>query len=253
MANIRRRIKKDGTYSYTATVRIKGHPDISKTFSTEEAARVWSQNIKLSLKNESKIPKLKLNQFIERYEVDVVPSLDKKYYNSVSAHLTYWKNCLGNKIATEVDSLEIEHYANKLYKEGLSPETRRKYLVALSSVYNSACKFWKWALFNPVKSVDTHQLEIKKSQKIRLDRKLNIYNEYHSFKSEFRDAIENKIKTKNIVLSHMLDNLKISKSMYQNVIDPLKNCTIGLLFKVSKYLGIELSITEPLQDDSSRA
>ena len=49
MAEIKKRIKKNGEPTYTACIRIKGYPTDSKTFSRKTDAKEWALKTKMCL------------------------------------------------------------------------------------------------------------------------------------------------------------------------------------------------------------
>ena len=59
MATIQERKKKNGKVTYTATIRVKGHPPISATFDRKSDANRWIQETE---------PKIRQGRYFEERE-----------------------------------------------------------------------------------------------------------------------------------------------------------------------------------------
>ena len=99
MAYIRERIGKNGKVSFTATLRLKGHPSETKTFSRKTDAKNWIQSTesaikegRLSSSRDSK--RLTLNEVIDRYLQS--PGISSKTKENHRPWLVLWKKQLGN-------------------------------------------------------------------------------------------------------------------------------------------------------------
>ena len=90
---------KNGKVSFTATLRLKGHPSDTKTFSRKTDAKNWIQSTesaikegRLSSSRDSK--RLTLNEVIDRYLQS--PGISSKTKENHRPWLVLWKKQLGN-------------------------------------------------------------------------------------------------------------------------------------------------------------
>ena len=72
MATIQERKKKNGKVTYTATIRVKGHPPITATFEKKTLASKWIQETEPKIREgryftEYEAQKHTLNELIDRY------------------------------------------------------------------------------------------------------------------------------------------------------------------------------------------
>ena len=51
MQGIEKRINKDGSFTYRARVRIKGHPSISESFSSLALAKKWKRDTESAIEH----------------------------------------------------------------------------------------------------------------------------------------------------------------------------------------------------------
>lgn len=168
MHEIRKRQKKDGTFSYTARVRVKGYPSMSATFSKKSDANLWIQE------NESKIKlgryiqpaeskKHTLSELIERYLEKELPKR-KSDHQKFRTHLAWWKKQIGSYYLSAItpailkdckEKLETEpdQRAKNTEKKFRQPATVNRYLATLSIVFSYACNEYGWLDNNPMLKV----------------------------------------------------------------------------------------------------
>lgn len=179
MHEIRKRQKKDGTFSYTARVRVKGYPSMSATFSKKSDANLWIQE------NESKIKlgryiqpaeakKHTLSELIERYLEKELPKR-KSDHQKFRTHLTWWNKQIGCYFLSAITPAILKECKEKLEtepdlraknteKKFRQPATVNRYLATLSIVFSTACNEYCWLDNNPM-------LKIKKNKEsITLER-----------------------------------------------------------------------------------
>ena len=65
MATIQERKKKNGKVTYTATIRVKGHPPISATFDRKSDANRWIQETEPKIRRKEMI---KISTVLNRYQ-----------------------------------------------------------------------------------------------------------------------------------------------------------------------------------------
>lgn len=161
MATIQERTNKDGSTSYRAMVRLLGITE-SKTFPRKTDAKNWAQDKESDIRNRryfnhSEAEKHTLGEMIDRYTVEVLPTL--KSARSRKHQLEWWKEQLGKRLIADVTPALIAEYRDKLTREGgrygklLSPATVVRYLAALSAAYTVAVKEWGWVDASPMSKV----------------------------------------------------------------------------------------------------
>lgn len=168
MTGIEKRTNKDGSFTYRARVRIKGHPSISESFNSLTLAKKWKRNTESAIEQgryqfSSLEKKHTLAESIDRYIETVLPTKPKNARN-VKQHLLWWKKELGhfflsdikpNCIAQKRDELLSQNIFNKRPR---SPTTVVRYIASLSHVFTIAIKEWEWLNENPVQKINKPRL-----------------------------------------------------------------------------------------------
>ncbi len=163
MGTIREYKKSDGSVSYHAEVRLRGHPQERETFRTRGQAKKWVQDTESAIRDgrHSKTAEAKrhtLGELIDRFITQWLPKYPKGQAKQ-AALLTWWKNRLGhlvladltpNMIAEARDSLLVEHTKRKQLR---SPSTVNRYLASLSKAFSVAVKEWGWLDDSPMRKV----------------------------------------------------------------------------------------------------
>ncbi len=173
MAEIKKRKKKNGKFSYTATIRIKGYPSLSATFERLTDAQIWisenetprkkGKHIKESVSQKHTVAEL-IDRYIE-YELPNRKSDQAKY----KMHLEWWEKEIGAYYLSAIDNIMLTEYRDKLSKEkcliprkGMSPKlstktrsnaTVNRYMASLSTVFSIAVKEYGWIEENPMLKV----------------------------------------------------------------------------------------------------
>jgi integrase len=160
---IDKRISKDGTISYRARVRIKGHPILSKTFSSITLAKKWKKVTEVEIEKGRYFDRIEaqrhtLGEAIDRYINDILPSKPKNAKN-VRHHLLWWKEQLGaysldaikpSLLAEQRDLLQKEPTARGKLR---SATTVVRYLASLSHLFTICIKEWNWMTDNPIRKI----------------------------------------------------------------------------------------------------
>lgn len=163
MATIELRRADDGTISYRAKVRLKGHPTEYATFKRKTDATKWAQSIEAAIREgrHFKTVEAKRRTFaelVERYFEEVLPERPKNAVNT-RRHLTYWKKKLGSLPLADVTPTLIVKFRNELlttpthHQKPRSNATVVRYLAALSHAFTVAMKDWHWVTDNPVSKI----------------------------------------------------------------------------------------------------
>lgn len=106
MKGIDKRIHKNGTVSYRARVRIKGHPVLSQSFASKTLAVKWKRDTESAVE-QGKYEYTKLGskntlaELIDRY-IDKVLSSKPKNARNVRQHLLWWKQELGHCLLSDI-------------------------------------------------------------------------------------------------------------------------------------------------------
>lgn len=164
MAEIKKRIKKNGKISYTASIRIKGAKSISKTHESLTILKRWisdneSEIRKNGMVKDREARKHTLSALVDRYikyELCHRKSDLKKY----ETMLLWWKNEIGHYRLSDITPSLLSECKDKLSKEpSLKPQKGRtirsnatvnRYMACLSVVLTKASREWEWMEENPM-------------------------------------------------------------------------------------------------------
>jgi len=178
---IDKRTHKDGTVSYRARVRIKGHPVLIQSFTSKTLAIKWKRDTESAIergifnykKSESKHT---LSELIDRYIEKVLPSKPKNARN-VRQHLLWWKQELGYCLLSDIKPSLIAQKRDELLS-GLtckgklrSATTVVRYLASLSHTFAIAVKDWEWIQENPVMKISKPKISNERTRFLNDDEK----------------------------------------------------------------------------------
>lgn len=167
MHDIRKYKKKDGTYTYTARIRVEGYPPMTATFNKKGLAHAWVQENESAMKTGKHItlPESKkhtLNDLITRYEENELPKR-KSDQEKFKMHLKWWSNQIGMYNLNRITPPILTECKEQLEKEKLpharngrttrTPATVNRYLATLSIVLSYACNEYGWLEENPMRKV----------------------------------------------------------------------------------------------------
>lgn len=163
MANVEKRICKDGSISYRVKVRLKGFPAQHATFERLTDARRWAQQTESAIREgrhfkTTEAKRRTLGEMIDRYIRDIIPHKPKNKKNR-TLHLNWWKAELGKYSLADVSPALIAEHRDKLglgitcRGEKRSPSTVVRYMAALSHVFTIAIKEWGWLDDTPMRKV----------------------------------------------------------------------------------------------------
>lgn len=168
MANIMKRIKKDGSATYTVRVRVKGYPVQTATFKRITDAKTWANGLESDLKRGKKIKdaeakKHTLSDLIDKYINEKLQDR-KTNQKSFKSQLNWWKTHLGAYLLKDITPSLLSKYRDILAKEpngratiNKTPKTGatvNRYMAALSIVFSKAYREWEWIEENPMLKVD---------------------------------------------------------------------------------------------------
>ncbi|MEZ5813500.1 MAG: site-specific integrase [Alphaproteobacteria bacterium] len=163
MANIEKRISKQGQISYRVRVRLKGHPTQYATFPRLTDAKKWIQDTESAIRNgrhfkASEAKRQTLSDLIVRY-LEWVKARNTKRHVDVEHKLKWWDNELGYMILADLTKAKINETLEKLSntpkKNGAprSHATVNRYAVALSHALSIATNEWEWLEQNPMQKL----------------------------------------------------------------------------------------------------
>ena len=118
MATIETRRNADGTTSYRARVRVRGHRPESATFARRTDAKTWAKGIEAAIAEGRRLPTIEarrhtLGELIDRYIRDVVPQKSPTAVKQVP-QLEWWRAELGDVIVADVGRAMISEARDKL-------------------------------------------------------------------------------------------------------------------------------------------
>ncbi len=181
MKGIDKRTHKDGTVSYRARVRIKGHPVLIQSFASKTLAMKWKRDTESAVeqgKYEYVKPGSKntLAELINRYIERVLPSKPKNARN-VRQHLLWWKQELGHCLLSDIKPSLIAQKRDELLS-GLtckgkirSSTTVVRYLASLSHAFAIALKDWEWIQENPIMKISKPKISNSRTRFLNEDEK----------------------------------------------------------------------------------
>lgn len=192
MQGIEKRINKDGSFTYRARVRIKGHPSVSESFSSLALAKKWKRNTESAIEQDRyqfspAEKKYTLAELIDRYIEMILPTKPKNARN-VKQHLLWWKKELGHCLLSNIKPSQIAQKRDELlaqdtfYNKPRSSTTVVRYIASLSHAFSIALKEWGWINENPVQKINKPRLpqgrirfldEIEKNRLLEVCRKSN--------------------------------------------------------------------------------
>lgn len=141
MATIRKHKAKDGSVSFTATVRIKPFPPACKTLPVRKDVEAWARDLERELRKQRDrgglrrdVPKMTVAQLITEFLEDPETN-GLRYYDSLSLLLAWWTSHYGATKVMELNVLQLRD-ARSTLKAGRAAGTVNRYLSAMRSAWN---------------------------------------------------------------------------------------------------------------------
>lgn len=163
MGTIREGRRKDGSLSYHAEVRLKGHSSQRASFRTRSLAKKWVQDTESAIRDgrhfrtaESK--RHTLADLIERFFKEWLPKFPQRQVKQ-TALLTWWKKRYGHILLADLTPAVIAEGRDELLnqttvrKTQRNPSTVNRYLSALGRALTIGVKEWGWLEENPIRNV----------------------------------------------------------------------------------------------------
>ncbi len=141
MATIRKHRAKDGSVSFTATVRIKPFPPACKTLPARKEVEAWARNLERELRKQRDrgglrrdVPKMTVAQLVTEFLEDPETKA-KRYFDSLSLLLAWWAGHYGADRVMEFNVLKLRD-ARATLRPGRAAATVNRYLSAMRSAWN---------------------------------------------------------------------------------------------------------------------
>lgn len=141
MATIRKHKAKDGSVSFTATVRIKPFPPACRTLPVRKDVESWARDLERELRKQRDrgglrrdVPKMTVAQLITEFLEDP-ETRGLRYYDSLSLLLAWWTGHYGGTKVMELNVLQLRD-ARTTLKAGRAAGTVNRYLSAMRSAWN---------------------------------------------------------------------------------------------------------------------
>ena len=163
MASIEKRISKDGKVSYRASVRKKGTPKQTATFSSLTKAKEWGHRTEIKISDGKYLSEIKskkhvLSDIIKRY-IDTVLIHKPKIQKDWIQQLNWWSKRLGMYTLHDITPALISKYKEELITQPSargtprSPSTVNRYLTTIQCVFSQCVKEWDLLDANPFAKV----------------------------------------------------------------------------------------------------
>ena len=167
MANIEKRVSKDGTASFRAKVRLRGYPSASATFERLTDARKWVQQTEAAMREgryfkSTEAKKHTLADAIERYQRDVLAHNPNSTANQ-RHYLKWWKQELGAYRLFDINNALVTECRSRLvgqenrFGRTVGTTTANRYVQALGHVFTIAIRDWGWIEQNPIEKVSKYK------------------------------------------------------------------------------------------------
>lgn len=164
MANIEKRNSSTGDVSFRVTVRIKGYPRQSATFSKLTDARKWEQQIEAAMREgrhfkTSAAKKHTVADIIERYLKQLEKQSPKRFHD-VKTKLEWWKSQIGHCTLADISKSVIAEKRDILLSEIITeskktrtPATVNRYMTVLSHMFTIVVNEWELLESHPMKKL----------------------------------------------------------------------------------------------------
>lgn len=165
MAAIFKRYREDGSFqAWRASIRIKGHPVINKSFKKKNDADRWAQEVEGQIRmgiynyGREKNRHKTLSELIDKYIEEVVRGRHKSASETIR-QLEYFRKRIGSYsliyITTELLMVEQAKLLKEKTIRGLprNPNTVNRYMAILGGAFTYACKNLRWIDDHPCRNL----------------------------------------------------------------------------------------------------
>lgn len=143
MAEIKERKRKNGEVSYTASIRIKGSPSLTKTFKRKTDAKEWASRTETEIRENINFPKRRLQkmtigELIDRFIKNELPKKSLKIQRDFLNSLNWYNNEIGKLYVKNVTSAQLVECREKLSAKPKEIPIKGKKPRATNKVLSSA-------------------------------------------------------------------------------------------------------------------
>jgi integrase len=163
MASIQERRNGDGSTSYRAVIRLKGHPTAFGVFKRKTDAVRWAKKAENEILEgryfqTTEAKKHTMEEAVDRYIRDILPRKPRSAKQQ-EAQLNWWKKGIGKYTMADVTPPLIVEHRDALMKETKATTTANanRYMAILSHLFTIAMKEWGWVDDTPFRKVQRLQ------------------------------------------------------------------------------------------------
>lgn len=163
MANIQKRISKEGKVRYRVLIRLKGASPQSATFERKTDALRWAQDIESAIRDgrhfkTHEAKRHTVAETINRYLAEIMPRKPRSARDQTQ-QLGWWRETIGFRSLADVTPILISECRSRLLTpdengKARSHSTVNRYIAAFSHVLTVAKKEWGWLSEQPMSLVD---------------------------------------------------------------------------------------------------
>jgi integrase len=152
MPTIVKRKGKRGV-TYIARARVRGHRDLTQTFSTAAAALAWAQakeaelrELKAHARNvRADVSGLTVRDLIKEY-LDDPKTKSQRSFDDTAARLGWWVENLGGERLLTLSVMQLREASDKLARTTASPRRRKRSAATVNRILSSFRSAWNWAI-----------------------------------------------------------------------------------------------------------
>ena len=157
MATIRERGNANGTTVFHVQIRLKGYPTQTASFRRLTDARKWAARKESDLREGRHFPgtvakRHTVADAIDRYRGTVLPHKAQGSIGAQRPQLRWWQERIGHLRLSDLTPAHIAECRDALVQR-FKPGTIRGYIAAISHVFTTAVREWRWLDSNPVSNV----------------------------------------------------------------------------------------------------
>jgi len=163
MGTIRECVRKDGSCSYHAEVRLRGHQPQRASFRTKSLAKKWIQDVESGIRDGRHFKTVEakrhtVNEMIDRFIGQWLVKYPGRQEKQTSL-LNWWKHWCGHLLLADLTTAVIASGRDHLLSETTvrgnlrSPSTVNRYLSALGKALAVTVKEWGWLEDSPMRNV----------------------------------------------------------------------------------------------------
>jgi integrase len=151
-------IRKRAPSQFQARVRLTGHPEVTRTFSSRQDAVQWANErermVSQGLGDAMRMADdMTLFQALGRYANEVTP-LKRSQQQELSRLRRWQQNAIADQSLSRIRAVEFARYRDQRHEQGAGANTIRLDLALISHVFEVARKDWGMeTLSNPVKAI----------------------------------------------------------------------------------------------------